>query len=56
MNPPVPQSDDQKPHDFQYGHGRMPLFLKIAWVGFLIFATYYIVVFLLNSLGVELGG
>ena len=48
--------DDQKPLEFQYGHGRMPFFIKIAWVGFLILATWYIVAHLLTSLGDELGG
>ena len=47
---------DQKPYDFKYDHGRMPLFMKVVWVGFLIFATWYVVAYLLVSLGQELGG
>ena len=46
--------DDQAPYSFSYGHGRMPLFMKILWVGFLVMATYYIVNFLLDSVGKEL--
>jgi hypothetical protein len=51
-----PRDDDQHAHAFGYGHGRMPLFMKIAWIGFLAFATWYVVRFLLTSVGDELGG
>jgi hypothetical protein len=56
--PPEAQTggDDQKEHPFGYGHGRMPLFMKLAWLGFLAFATWYVVQFLLTSVGEELGG
>ena len=49
------EGEDQTPCDFQYDHGRMPVFLKIAWVAFLAFATWYVVSFLLTSVGHELG-
>ena len=48
--------DDQRMYEFNYGHGRMPLFMKIAWLLFLAFATWYVVQFLLTSVGKELGG
>jgi hypothetical protein len=48
--------DDQHEHDFTYGHGRMPLFMKIVWLLFLAFATWYVVQFLLTSVGEEMGG
>jgi len=48
--------DDQREHPFGYGHGRMPLFMKIAWLLFLAFATWYVVQFLLTSVGEEMGG
>jgi hypothetical protein len=47
---------DQAPVEFGYGHGRMPLFLKLFWVGFLVFATWYVVQFLLTALGREVSG
>ncbi len=53
---PTSPDDDQAPYSFEYGHGRMPFFMKIVWVGFLILATWYIVAFLLTALGDELGG
>ena len=40
---------------FRYGHGRMPLFLKLVWLAFLAFGTWYTVVYLLDALGSELG-
>lgn len=46
---------DQVMHDFEYGHGRMPFFMKIVWVGFLSLATWYIVMNLLSALETELG-
>ncbi len=48
--------DDQRAHAFGYGHGRMPTFMKLVWIGFLAFATWYVVQFLLTSVGEELGG
>jgi hypothetical protein len=52
--PPHP-GDDQEEEPLSYGHGRMPLFMKIAWIAFLAFATWYVVQFLLTSVGKELG-
>ena len=56
----VPESasagDDHKVHEFAYGHGRMPLFMKLVWLGFLAFGAWYMVSFLLEALGDELGG
>jgi hypothetical protein len=34
----------------------MPVFMKIVWVAALVFVTWYVVEFLLTSLGKELGG
>lgn len=48
--------DDQTPYEFRYDHGRMPLFMKIIWVGFLVGATLYIVNHLLTALADEVGG
>jgi hypothetical protein len=48
------EGDDQAEYPFAYGHGRMPLFMKIAWMAFLVFATWYVVTYLLNALGDEL--
>lgn len=45
---------DQKPYPFAYGHGRMPAFMKVVWVAALAFMTWYIVKFLLTSLGEDL--
>jgi hypothetical protein len=62
MTPSTPSSEDQGPsgsdqtdYPFDYGHGRMPLFMKIVWIAFLVFATWYVVQFLLTSVGTELG-
>ncbi len=49
------EGNDQEVYPFHYGHGRLPFFMKVAWVGFIILATYYIVAFLLTALGQELG-
>ena len=49
------EGDDQREHVFSYDHGRMPLFMKIVWIAFLAFATWYVVQFLLTAVGVELG-
>lgn len=48
------EGDDQVPYAFSYGHGRMPLFLKVFWLVFIIFATSYVVIYLLSALGEEL--
>ena len=48
--------DDQRAYRFEYGHGRMPLFMKLVWIAFLAFATWYTVSFLLTAVGTELGG
>jgi hypothetical protein len=55
-NDVVEAGNDQVPYNFQYDHGRMPFFMKVIWVGFLIMATWYTVTFLLTSVGKELGG
>jgi hypothetical protein len=52
---PSTEGDDQRERPFGYGHGRMPLFMKIVWLAFLAFATWYVVQFLLTSVGEELG-
>lgn len=52
---PATAGDDQAPYPFQYDTGRMPMFMKIAWILFLAFGTWYVVTFLLESLGQELG-
>jgi hypothetical protein len=54
---PAPDAggDDQREARLDYGHGRMPLFMKLAWLGFLAFATWYVVAFLLESVGREIG-
>lgn len=46
---------DQEPYEFAYGHGRMPLFMKIVWIGFLAFATWYLATNMLDALAAELG-
>lgn len=46
--------DDQAEYPFDYGHGRMPLFMKLVWIAFLAFGTVYTVTYLLTSLGEEL--
>jgi hypothetical protein len=53
--PEVGGTGDQEPYPFAYGHGRMPLFMKLVWVAAIAFMTWYVVKFLLTSLGVELG-
>lgn len=53
---PAEPADDQTPYRFEYGHGRMPFFMKLVWVGFLILATWYVVSFLLTAVGEDLGG
>jgi len=46
--------DDQAEYEFEYGHGRMPFFMKIVWIAFLAFATIYTVSYLLEAVGDEL--
>jgi hypothetical protein len=48
--------DDQQMYTFSYGHGRMPLFMKLVWLAFLAFGAWYMVSFLLEALGEDLGG
>jgi hypothetical protein len=52
---PGAAGDDQAEYGFGYGHGRMPTFMKIVWLAFLAFATWYVVMFLLTSVGEEVG-
>ena len=40
---PAREGGDQHEHPFTYGHGRMPLFMKIAWLLFLAFAANFFV-------------
>jgi len=47
--------DDNAPYPFDYGHARMPLFMKLVWIAFLLFATVYVVQFLITSVGEDLG-
>jgi hypothetical protein len=49
-------ASDQVGYDFQYDHGRMPFFMKVVWIVFLAFGTWYTVSFLLTALGEEMGG
>ena len=55
-NVPVPPSggDDQAVATVSYGHGRMPFFMKLAWVLFIAFITYYVAVYLIPAAGEEL--
>ena len=46
--------DDDARYPFDYGHGRMPLFMKLVWIGFLAFGTVYTVTYLLTALGEDL--
>lgn len=48
--------DDQAAYAFEYGHGRMPFFMKLIWLAFLAFGAWYLVSFLLEALGDELAG
>lgn len=47
------RGDDQLPAGFGYGHGRMPIFMKIAWLAFLAFGAWYTVTYLLAALADE---
>ena len=52
---PLPdEGGDHTPIDFRYGHGRMPFFMKLVWIAFLAFCTWYVVSYLLVSVGEEL--
>lgn len=51
---PQAEGSDQRAPDFQYGHGRMPLFMKLVWLVFLAFGAWYMVTYLLEALGGEL--
>lgn len=53
-NAPQPADDDQTAFAVQYGHGRMPFFMKLAWVLFIIFITTYVAMFLIPAAGTEL--
>jgi len=48
------EGDDQRSPLMHYGHGRMPLFLKLVWLCFLGFGTWYLTTYLLDALGREL--
>ena len=52
---PTTEGDDHTQYEFHYGHGRMPLFMKVVWIGFIIGATWYVVQFLLSAVSKELG-
>lgn len=51
---PPAGADDQTPLTVTYGHGRMPGFMKVAWVLFIVFITYYVARFLIPAAGEEL--
>jgi len=55
-DPRATEGDDQRAPAFQYGHGRMPLFMKLVWLAFLAFGAWYLAVYLLEALGGELAG
>lgn len=49
------EKSDNVAYTFGYGHGRMPFFMKVVWTAFLVLATWYVVAYLLTSVGEELG-
>ena len=51
---PADLADDQAPVAVSYGHGRMPLFMKLLWTGFLVFILTYVAVYLIPAAGEEL--
>lgn len=51
---PAADADDQAPLAVSYGHGRMPVFMKILWIVFLVFITWYVASFLIPAAGGEL--
>ena len=53
-DPLAAAGDDDVEYPFDYGHGRMPFFMKLVWIVFLAFGTIYTVTYLLTSLGEEL--
>jgi len=50
-----PEGSDQVEMPFTYDHGRMPFFMKVIWIGFMAFATWYVTVNMLDALNVDLG-
>ena len=52
--PAEAEASDQVPVTYRYGHGRMPAFMKLLWLGFLAFGAWYTVNFLLAALATEL--
>ena len=48
------EGNDQHAPDLQYGHGRMPVSMKLIWLAFLVFGAWYLVTYLLEALGGEL--
>ncbi|MCG3134194.1 MAG: hypothetical protein HMLKMBBP_01481 [Planctomycetes bacterium] len=54
--PGGPENGDDVRAEFDYGHARMPGFMKIAWIGFLVFIAWYVASFLIPAAGRELGG
>lgn len=48
-------AEDQSAYGFHYGHGRMPGFMKLLWIGYLVLGTWYVTSFLLDAVGQELG-
>jgi len=53
-DPRAVEGDDQTMPLMQYGHGRLPLFMKLVWLAFLVFGAFYLSVYLLDALGREL--
>jgi hypothetical protein len=53
-NKAASEGSDQEAYPFTYGHGRMPFFMKVVWVGFLGMTTWYVVTYLLEAVGREL--
>lgn len=47
--------DDHTPYGFHYGHGRMPAYLKLMWIGYLVLGTWYVTSFLLDAVAQDLG-
>jgi hypothetical protein len=52
---PTGDDPDQKPYPFGYGHGRMPFFMKLTWLGFLAFSAWYVVTYLLAAFARDIG-
>ena len=46
--------DDQTMVSGDYGHGRMPTFMKLAWLAAVVFMTWYVAAYLLPAAGEEL--